>query len=53
MYPLPDSLPLIGAMMVLMGLYDYIRRGRYERQINELESRRSVLRRRMYEVGIG
>ncbi len=44
---------LIGAMMVLMGLYDYIRRGRYERQINELESRRSVLRRRMYEVGIG
>ena len=41
---------LIGAMMALMGTYDYLRRGRYRRQIRELESRRMDLRRRMYET---
>ena len=41
---------LIGAMMAMMGFYDYIRRGSYRREIRELESRRSALRRRMYEA---
>ena len=41
---------LIGAMMALMGIYDYIGRGRYRRQIRELESRQMDLRRRMYET---
>jgi curved DNA-binding protein CbpA len=41
---------LIGVMMALMGVYDYVRRGRYRRQIHELESKRLALRRRMYEA---
>ncbi len=44
---------LIGAMMALMGVYDYIGRGRYRRQIQELESKRVALRRRMYEAAAG
>ena len=41
---------LIGAMMALMGLFDYIRRERYQNRIDELESRRTDLKRRIYEV---
>ena len=44
---------LIGVMMALMGLYDYLRRGVYRHQIRDLETRRSALRRRMYEVRTG
>ncbi len=42
---------LIGFMMAVMGVYDYLRRGKYRHQIRELESRRLALRRRMYEAG--
>jgi curved DNA-binding protein CbpA len=41
---------LIGALMAMMGIFDYIRRGRYQKQISELESRRMNLQRRMYEA---
>ena len=44
---------LIGAMMVFMGLYDYVRRGRYRSEIRELEARQLDLRRRMYEAWTG
>src|SRR5690606_33084662 len=37
---------LIGLMITALGLADYVRRGRYRRQIDELESRRSDLKRR-------
>ena len=41
---------LVGAMMVFMGSYDYVRRGRYRKDIRELEARQFDLRRRMYEA---
>jgi curved DNA-binding protein CbpA len=41
---------LIGAVMLVLGMSDYLGRGQYRRRINELEQRRSHLRARMYEV---
>jgi curved DNA-binding protein CbpA len=41
---------LIGAIMLLIGISDYLGRGQYRRRIRELEQRRSQLRERMYEV---
>jgi curved DNA-binding protein CbpA len=41
---------LIGTIMLIIGLSDYLGRGQYRRRIRELEQRRSQLRERMYEV---
>src|SRR5262249_16766010 len=41
---------LIGAIMLIIGMSDYLGRGQYRRRIRELEQRRSHLRERMYEV---
>jgi len=41
---------LIGGVMLIIGMSDYLGRGQYRRRINELEQRRSHLRERMYEV---
>src|SRR5437870_11885618 len=41
---------LIGAIMLIIGIADYLGRGQYRRRIHELEQRRSQLRARMYEV---
>ena len=41
---------LIGGVMTIMGVSDYLGRGQYRRRIRELENRRSQLRARMYEV---
>jgi curved DNA-binding protein CbpA len=39
---------LMGGVMMVMGIADYFGRGQYKRRIDELEERRSVLRRRMF-----
>jgi curved DNA-binding protein CbpA len=41
---------LIGGVMLIIGISDYLGRGQYRRRIPELEQRRSHLRERMYEV---
>jgi curved DNA-binding protein CbpA len=41
---------LIGGVMLIIGITDYLGRGQYRRRIRELEQRRSQLRERMYEV---
>jgi DnaJ domain len=41
---------LIGGVMMIMGMTDYLGRGQYRRRISELEQRRSHLRERMFEV---
>jgi curved DNA-binding protein CbpA len=41
---------LIGGVMLIIGLSDYLGRGQYRRRIRELEERRSHLRERMYEA---
>jgi curved DNA-binding protein CbpA len=41
---------LIGGVMLIIGISDYLGRGQYRRRIDELEQRRSHLRERMYEV---
>ena len=41
---------LIGAVMLIIGMSDYLGRGQYRRRIHELEQRRSQLRARMYEA---
>lgn len=41
---------LIGGVMLIIGISDYLGRGQYRRRIRELEQRRSHLRERMYEV---
>jgi curved DNA-binding protein CbpA len=41
---------LIGGVMMIMGMTDYLGRGQYRRRIRELEQRRSHLRERMFEV---
>jgi len=41
---------LMGGVMLVMGIADYYGRGQYKRRIDELEERRSVLRRRMFEA---
>src|SRR5262245_51456945 len=41
---------LIGAIMLIIGIADYLGRGQYSRRIHELEQRRSQLRARMYEA---
>src|SRR5215471_5399940 len=41
---------LIGAVMIVIGMSDYLGRGQYRRRIHELEERRSHLRQRMYEA---
>lgn len=41
---------LIGGVMLIIGISDYLGRGQYRRRINELEQRRSQLRERMYEA---
>jgi curved DNA-binding protein CbpA len=41
---------LIGGVMLIFGMSDYLGRGQYRRRINELEQRRSQLRARMYEA---
>jgi len=41
---------LIGGVMMIMGMTDYLGRGQYRRRIHELEQRRSHLRERMFEA---
>src|SRR6185436_1386109 len=41
---------LIGGVMLIIGISDYLGRAQYRRRIHELEQRRSHLRERMYEV---
>jgi curved DNA-binding protein CbpA len=41
---------LIGGVMLIIGISDYLGRGQYRRRINELEQRRTQLRERMYEA---
>src|SRR5438552_1756103 len=41
---------LIGGVMLIIGISDYLGRGQYRRRIHELEQRRTHLRERMYEV---
>jgi len=41
---------LIGGVMIIIGISDYLGRGQYRRRIRELEQRRSHLRERMFEV---
>jgi hypothetical protein len=41
---------LIGGVMLIMGITDYLGRGEYRKRIRELEQRRSQLRERMFEV---
>lgn len=41
---------LIGGVMVIIGISDYLGRGQYRQRIHELEQRRSQLRERMYEA---
>jgi curved DNA-binding protein CbpA len=41
---------LIGGVMLIIGISDYLGRGQYRRRIRELEERRSHLRERMYEA---
>src|ERR1051325_1443483 len=41
---------LIGGVMLIIGITDYLGRGEYRKRIRELEQRRSQLRERMYEV---
>jgi curved DNA-binding protein CbpA len=41
---------LIGGVMTVIGISDYLGRGQYRRRINELEQRRAFLRQRMYEA---
>jgi len=41
---------LIGGVMMIMGMTDFLGRGQYRRRIHELEQRRSHLRERMFEV---
>ena len=41
---------LMGGVMTVLGISDYIGRGEYRRRIEELEQRRDFLRRRMYEA---
>jgi len=43
---------LIGGVMTIIGMSDYLGRGQYRRRINELEQRRTQLRERMYEAYI-
>jgi curved DNA-binding protein CbpA len=43
-------LTLVGLIMAGMGVTDYLGRGQYRTRIDELESKRSDLRRRMYDV---
>ena len=40
---------LVGLIVAGMGVSDFVGRNRYRKRIQELESRQSVLRRRMYE----
>jgi curved DNA-binding protein CbpA len=44
---------LIGGIMMIFGLSDYLGRGEYRRRIDELEQRRAFLRRRMFEAYVG
>src|SRR5438034_5463145 len=41
---------LIGGVMLIIGISDYLGRGQYRKRIHELEQRRSQLRARMYEA---
>ena len=41
---------LIGCVMIVMGVSDYLGRSQYRQRIHELEERRSHLRERMFEV---
>ena len=43
-------LALVGLIVAGMGFSDYLRRGQSQTRIDELESKRSDLKRRMYEV---
>jgi hypothetical protein len=41
---------LVGAMIAGFGLFDYLGRGQYRSRITELESKRTVLKKRMSEA---
>jgi hypothetical protein len=41
---------MIGGVMIVMGMSDYLGRSQYRQRIRELEERRSFLRQRMYEA---
>jgi len=41
---------LIGGVMTIIGISDYLGRGEYRKRIKELEQRRAFLRQRMFEV---
>ena len=41
---------LVGGVLIIMGMSDYLGRGQYRDRITELEERRSHLRQRLYEA---
>lgn len=41
---------LIGGVMIVFGVSDYLGRGEYRRRLKELEERRAFLRKRMFEA---
>jgi hypothetical protein len=49
-YAFSYFLTLIGGILIVMGLSDYLGRGQYRERIRELEQRRSHLRERMYQA---
>ena len=49
-YAFSYFLTIIGGVMIVIGMSDYLGRGQYRRRIRELEERRSHLRQRMYEA---
>jgi len=49
-FPFTYFFTLIGGIMLIIGVADYLGRTQYRQRIRELEQRRSHLRERMYEV---
>lgn len=44
---------LIGGVMTVFGIADYLGRGQYRRRLSELEERQAFLRQRMFEAYVG
>ena len=52
-FPFASFFVLIGGVMTLIGIADYLGRGQYRRRLKELEARQAFLRRRMFEAYVG
>ena len=44
---------MIGGVMTILGISDYLARSRYRQRLEELEARQAFLRRRMFEAFVG